>query len=433
MVLPSGTNKGTGLKAALSELGISPHNIVSVGDAENDLAFLRISGCSVAVANALASVKQRSDVVLEKPHGEGVVDLVHSLLSNDLTDLNRKLQRHSICLGHSVNDHKREARVSPGAGSILIAGPSGSGKSTAVAGILEQLVENRFQFCLVDPEGDYEGFPGALSFGTAKEPPDTHALLHALELPQQSVAIDLIGISVEDRPGFLGTLLPHIHELRSRTARPHWLVIDEAHHMLPTSWSPMNAREPQDLEATILITVHPEHVARSALDAVDVVVAIGKPDPVFRSFSEVLEISPPSCREGELAVGEAMVWFCRSGGECIHVKTVQSTKERLRHARNYAEGELSPEQSFFFRGPESKLNLRAHNLRTFLQLAEGIDDATWMYHLRKGDYSGWFVSIIKDAELSGQTAEIERDDVLSPRDSRRKIKELVDRRYTAPA
>jgi hypothetical protein len=66
-----------------------------------------------------------------------------------------------------------------------------------------------------------------------------------------------------------------------------------------------------------------------------------------------------------------------------------------------------PEQSFYFRGPESKLNLRAHNLRTVLQLAEGIDDETWMYHLRKGDYSGWFSSIIKDAELGRQTAEVE--------------------------
>jgi len=40
MVLPSGVNKATGLKAALDELGISPHNVVGFGDAENDHAFL---------------------------------------------------------------------------------------------------------------------------------------------------------------------------------------------------------------------------------------------------------------------------------------------------------------------------------------------------------------------------------------------------------
>ena len=44
MVLPSGVNKATGLAAALKELGLSPHNVVGIGDAENDHAFLRACG-----------------------------------------------------------------------------------------------------------------------------------------------------------------------------------------------------------------------------------------------------------------------------------------------------------------------------------------------------------------------------------------------------
>jgi hypothetical protein len=101
--------------------------------------------------------------------------------------------------------------------------------------------------------------------------------------------------------------------------------------------------------------------------------------------------------------------------------------------RNYAEGELSPEQSFFFRGPEAKLNLRAQNLRSFLQLAEGVDDETWMFHLRRGDFSSWFKTFIKDEELARQAAEVERDQNASPDHSREKIREAVDSRYTASA
>ena len=41
MVLPSGVNKATGLAAALEELRLSAHNVVGIGDAENDHAFLR--------------------------------------------------------------------------------------------------------------------------------------------------------------------------------------------------------------------------------------------------------------------------------------------------------------------------------------------------------------------------------------------------------
>ncbi|TIU09247.1 MAG: HAD-IIB family hydrolase, partial [Mesorhizobium sp.] len=40
MVLPSGVNKATGLAAALEDLELSAHNVVGIGDAENDHAFL---------------------------------------------------------------------------------------------------------------------------------------------------------------------------------------------------------------------------------------------------------------------------------------------------------------------------------------------------------------------------------------------------------
>src|SRR5262245_47171948 len=58
MVLPAGVNKATGLVTALTELGLSPHNVVGVGDAENDHAFLTLCECGAAVANALEAVKQ---------------------------------------------------------------------------------------------------------------------------------------------------------------------------------------------------------------------------------------------------------------------------------------------------------------------------------------------------------------------------------------
>ncbi len=56
MVLPASVNKRSGLEAALERLGLSVHNCVGVGDAENDHAFLSVCECSVAVANALPAV-----------------------------------------------------------------------------------------------------------------------------------------------------------------------------------------------------------------------------------------------------------------------------------------------------------------------------------------------------------------------------------------
>jgi HAD superfamily hydrolase (TIGR01484 family) len=91
MVLPSGVDKATGLQAALDEMGILPHSVVSVGDAENDLSFLQMSGCSVAVANALSSLKEQADVVLPTARGEGVAELIDQMLADDLAKFDTKL------------------------------------------------------------------------------------------------------------------------------------------------------------------------------------------------------------------------------------------------------------------------------------------------------------------------------------------------------
>src|SRR5262249_54954321 len=58
MVLPPGVNKASGLSAVLEEMNLSPHNVVGVGDAENDHAFLNLCEFSAAVANALPTLKE---------------------------------------------------------------------------------------------------------------------------------------------------------------------------------------------------------------------------------------------------------------------------------------------------------------------------------------------------------------------------------------
>jgi len=87
MVLPSGTDKATGLAVALEELGLSARNVVAVGDAENDQAFLAMCGCAVAVANALPTLKEQADLVTAGARGAGVVELVHAIIANDLGDV----------------------------------------------------------------------------------------------------------------------------------------------------------------------------------------------------------------------------------------------------------------------------------------------------------------------------------------------------------
>ena len=434
MVLPSGVNKGTGLKTALDELGVSAHNVVGFGDAENDHAFLASCECAVAVANALPMVKRRADIVTHATHGAGVAEVIEQLLQDDLARYDSQLQRHSIVLGNRVDNGREPIRIVPHRTSILVAGPSASGKSTAVSGILEQLSEQKYQFCLIDPEGDYETFPGTLALGTAKERPDPRAVMKALESPEQSLVVSLLAIPVSERPQYFASLLPRLEDVRARTARPHWLVVDEAHHLLPASWAPPSPSMSLALENMILVTVHPEHVSPAALNPVDVVLVIGKkPAESLQSFATAMRVTAPNIPGAELSPGEGLVWFRRDGVAPIKVRTVAAQAERRRHLRQYAEGELSPDQSFYFRGPEGKLKLRAQNLAVFLQLGDGVDDATWTHHLKRGDYSHWFREFIKDEDLATEVASVEEENGISAEESRKRIREAVEKRYTAPA
>jgi HAD superfamily hydrolase (TIGR01484 family) len=80
MILPTGVDKVLGLRAALAELNLTPEQVVGVGDAENDTAFLTACGYAVAVANALPEVKAQMDFVTTGSRGAGVIELIDRLL-----------------------------------------------------------------------------------------------------------------------------------------------------------------------------------------------------------------------------------------------------------------------------------------------------------------------------------------------------------------
>src|SRR5207247_1141920 len=163
MVLPTGVNKASGLTAALERMHLSPHEVVGVGDAENDHAFLSLCECAVAVDNALPALKDRADVVTRGDHGAGVSTLIDALVKDDLAGWESRLKRHQLLLGHRPDGADV---LLPSYGlSLLIAGPSGSGKSTAATSLLERLTEHAYQYCIIDPEGDYEGLPGPVALG----------------------------------------------------------------------------------------------------------------------------------------------------------------------------------------------------------------------------------------------------------------------------
>ena len=219
MILPSGVNKASGLRAALDELGLSPRNTVSVGDAENDHAFISISECGVAVANALKALKDRADLVTGGDNGAGIEQLVQQIVKEDLRSIAPRLTRHHLILGTRAD--RQPVAISPYRRPMLFAGSSGGGKSTLATALIEELVEHGYQCCVIDPEGDFQELPDTVTLGDAQHAPSPNEVLELLAKPSQNVSVSMIGVPLGDRPAYFEALLPRLLELRGRTGRPH--------------------------------------------------------------------------------------------------------------------------------------------------------------------------------------------------------------------
>jgi hypothetical protein len=301
---------------------------------------------------------------------------------------------------------------------------------------VERLVEKRYQVCLFDPEGDYDEFERFVTLGGPQQVPGISEVLEVLNAMEYSVSVNLLGVPLADRPSVFMSFLARIQELRAKTGRPHWIIIDEAHHLLPATLDSASLTIPKELTSFALITVHPDQVARAILSSTNGIIAVGpNPAAVISQFSTGAgkDLRPQSLPDPPRQAGEVIAWWFCESPEPVKVKVEPAKTELRRHRRKYATGELGEDKSFYFRGSDGKLNLRAQNLKTFTQIAEGVDEDTWAHHLRQSDYSKWLRDSVKDTGVAEEVARIEKNGQLGPSESRTQILDAIRKHYTAPA
>mgnify|MGYP001348858769 CR=1 FL=1 len=202
--------------------------------------------------------------------------------------------------------------------------------------------------------------------------------------------------------------------------------------MMPPEWIHLERIMPREMGEVLLITVDPGHLAPSVLSLVDVAIAVGpSPQKTLQSVAQAL--GQPLHWPDRLSYerGSAVVWFSRWNESPFSMKIHRGRTERIRHHRKYAVGDMRLD-SFYFTGPGKRHNLRAQNLVIFSQIGDGIDEETWLYHLRRGDYSRWFRRAVKDSYLADHAARIEQRKDLSPATTRELIRGLIEARYTLP-
>ena len=409
MLLPPGVNKGSGLSAALAALKLSRHNTAAVGDAENDHSLFDVAEVGIAVANAVPSLKERADLVLDVEDGPGIGRVLTEDLLTDRLRL-RPSNRH-VTLGTNLAG---DPVLLPAAQvNILIAGGSGDGKSH-LAGLLgELLIDRAYSLLVVDPEGDHVGLgvlPGVLVVGGDHHLPPPAAIVPLLRQHEASVVVDISGLDREGQDCYLRELPAQIEAHRRSSGLPHWVFIDEAHRPLGRAGLALDVFDPAS-KGYCLITWQPEDLSPQALMGIDVVLALTTPKPtdaLVGITAAVADLSRAAI-EALLAgpVGEVVL---ASRGSLRGAELVRPDPRRtahFRHEHKYRTAAGATRFRFHFRDSQHLTGATAGNLDELEEELVRCHPSVVRHHCLHHDLSRWVSDVFHDERLGARLRIIE--------------------------
>jgi hydroxymethylpyrimidine pyrophosphatase-like HAD family hydrolase len=388
MVLPAGTSKGTGLLVVLDKLAISPHNVVAVGDAQNDLSLLHVAEVGVAVANSVPALRKRADLVLDETDGAGVA----ALLAGEIVAGEQVIQpaRRRVTLGRF--DDGTPATVAAWPANFLVCGETGTGKSYIAGLLIEEWIMAGYTVLVIDMEGDHVGLDRLRNTVVLDGRPPVSELLSMLRQPSLSVVLDVSALGPGERLDYLRTLPEAIEAQRAAWGLPHWIVVDEAQATLLEGGIVAEVFRPTD-RGYCLVTYHPEQLCADATAAIDVTITAARPS---NATLERAAQPPHAATVRETGLPE----------RTLSVDTRRTP--HVRHRHKYAIVSLPEHRWFRFRRPDGTVVADAANIADFNRILRDIDTSVLEHHLRRGDFSRWLLGSVQDKDLASSIGAIER-------------------------
>jgi hydroxymethylpyrimidine pyrophosphatase-like HAD family hydrolase len=304
IVLPMGVNKASGMRAVLRELGLSAHNLVAIGSSEDDIPLLSLAEYAAAVKNAEPGVEQAVDRVTRGAYCDGFVEFARELMTSDLA---HAPTRHKLVLGMRQDV---EVSIEPCSEAVLVCGPPESGKAAICTGLLQQLLREKYQCCVIgtDVNGSYALLPGISIFGDAHEIPRLTDILDTLEHPGSSIAINLAALPMETRPVFVDALLLQLQALHDRVGRPHAILIDQAHGFCTGTSGTHPAPRLKNV-TMIYSTSEPSQLPAQLLASVHVLVALGGSGEEIAELCRLTGFDVPAASPLTVQRGHALLWM----------------------------------------------------------------------------------------------------------------------------
>lgn len=411
MILPPGISKGTGVFEALGDLGISHHNTIGIGDAENDHALLEACEVGVAVANAIDSLKTRADVILSEPNGKGVARFLRGAILRG--EIRVEPKRWQVELGTFTDG---TPAMLPGSQiNVLITGGSGSGKSYLTGLFAEQLIHRRYSLCILDPEGDYRALGdlrGVVILGGKESLPTSEQLGRLVRHRFGSVVLDLSLVPVREKRLYLGQVLEQLHFMRMRTGLPHWIFLDEAHLPFRSDVKTSSWFDPSH-KGFCLVTYKASDLSAQILQDMDIFLTLV--DNKWQSLQTLCSVmglpnmAMPFISQEVLKPGYA---FLIRSTDLLAVRPFRiGTRQtgHIRHWHKYLHAHLPLHHRFFFRTAQGTTGSSAGNIEEFFHEIQRCQNTVIQHHASSGDFSRWIAEVLQDQVLATKIQEIERE------------------------
>jgi len=416
MLLPAGISKGSAVRQVIHRFGLSFHDVLALGDAENDVDLFEACGWAGCPASAVPEVRERAEWIFDGANGEAIARaILGPILSGQLPFW--QSPRHRIELGWAVKTSEPVTVAARGV-NLVIQGDPLSGKSWLAGGLVERLLNRHYALCVFDPEGDFHVL-ARLAGVTWVELRDDASLEHALGQfamdPEACVVMDFSLLPHGKKVELVGRGLNLIRQLRDQLGVPHWVFLDEAHYLL----HPGGVREEDigiEKRGFCLISYKPSWLRKSLRKAIDVLVASRTTAEAELSFlhsflvesfggdpavSSVLPHLPPG--EFVLVRGEAT-----GEARALTFVPIQRETSHVRHRKKYADVLLAPEQRFYFRRPDGEVIAVAGSLNEFVRALARTDDRVLTHHASHNDFSRWIMGVYTDQDVGRQIRKFER-------------------------
>lgn len=411
MLLPASISKSSGLRALLDALGVSTHNALGIGDAENDHELLRSCEYSVAVEWGSKRLRESADEVLTGTGPAavaGFIDKVSQQIRLPLEDRGH----HKVTL-EAVEGQPPMEMVIRGR-NVLIAGDTQSGKSWMAGLLMEQMIFQGYTVYAFDPEGDYQSLgslPNTVVLGGGRLLPwaeDLEMFLHQ----GISVVLDLSHLSHTEKTSYIRRHLPLVAEYRRKRGYPHRILLDESHYFLNGE----NDANLLDLElgAYTLVTWRPSELSPWVCKSIDIIVATrlaekDEVDAVARFRGDDTDPSQWYEPLANLGINEAALLppTIESDSRISRFHVAPRLTQHIRHCTKYQDRPVSADKVFVF---SENGHPTGQTSSTLCDLVDGIAKSPGhivQAHLQRHDFSRWIGHLFGDFKLAGLVRKLE--------------------------